>query len=197
MFTKKSILTLLFFLIISVGLKRYGVTAPDLTWNMFLALVSLDFAILTHFSKNGLIKFITAVLWLFFYPNTFYMVTDIVHMHFANTVLWQRESMILFMLYVSSIFFGVMSGVESLRLIFSAFAIKSYLLRLVLIGGLFFLSSFAIHIGRYARLNSWDIFTRPTVVVNEMIDVISWEALPFILGFTFIQIMVLVFSINE
>ncbi|HEM6034544.1 TPA: DUF1361 domain-containing protein [Streptococcus suis] len=197
MFTKKSILTLLFFLIISVGLKRYGVTAPDLTWNMFLALVSLDFAILTHFSKNGLIKFITAVLWLFFYPNTFYMVTDIVHMHFANTVLWQRESMILFMLYVSSIFFGVMSCVESLRLIFSAFAIKSYLLRLVLIGGLSFLSSFAIHIGRYARLNSWDIFTRPTVVVNEMIDVISWEALPFILGFTFIQIMVLVFSINE
>ncbi len=49
------------------------------------------------------------------------MVTDIVHMHFANTVLWQRESMILFMLYVPSIFFGVMAGVESVRLIFSAF----------------------------------------------------------------------------
>lgn len=197
MFTKKNILTHLFFLIIAVGLKRYGVTAPDLTWNMFLALVSLDFAILTHFSKNGLIKFITAVLWLFFYPNTFYMVTDIVHMHFANTVLWQRESMILFMLYVPSIFFGVMAGVESVRLIFSAFSIKSYWLKLFMISGLSLLSSFAIHIGRYARLNSWDIFTRPTVVVNEMIDVISWEALPFILGFTFIQIMVLVFSINE
>ncbi|HEM3170131.1 DUF1361 domain-containing protein [Streptococcus suis] len=197
MFTKKNILTHLFFLIIAVGLKRYGVTAPDLTWNMFLALVSLDFAILTHFSKNGLIKFITAVLWLFFYPNTFYMVTDIVHMHFANTVLWQRESMILFMLYVPSIFFGVMAGVESVRLIFSAFSIKSYWLKLFMISGLSLLSSFAIHIGRYARLNSWDIFTRPTVVVNEMIDVISLAALPFILGFTFIQIMVLVFSINE
>ncbi|HEM2721929.1 TPA: DUF1361 domain-containing protein [Streptococcus suis] len=197
MFTKKSILTHLFFLIISVGLKRYGVTAPDLIWNMFLALVSLDFAILTHFSKNGLIKFITAVLWLFFYPNTFYMVTDIVHMHFANTVLWQRESMILFMLYVSSIFFGVMAGVESVRLIFSAFSIKSYWLKLFMISGLSLLSSFAIHIGRYARLNSWDIFTRPTVVIDEMLAVISWDALPFILGFTFIQIMVLVFSINE
>ncbi|MCQ9277614.1 DUF1361 domain-containing protein [Streptococcus suis] len=197
MFTKKSILTHLFFLIIAVGLKRYGVTAPDLTWNMFLALVSLDFAILTHFSKNGLIKFITAVLWLFFYPNTFYMVTDIVHMHFANTVLWQRESMILFMLYVSSIFFGVMAGVESVRLIFSAFSIKSYWLKLFMISGLSLLSSFAIHIGRYARLNSWDIFTRPTVVIDEMLAVISWDSLPFILGFTFIQIMVLVFSINE
>ncbi|HEM4955466.1 DUF1361 domain-containing protein [Streptococcus suis] len=197
MFTKKSILTHLFFLIISVGLKRYGVTAPDLTWNMFLALVALDFAILTNHTKSHILKVIAGLLWLFFYPNTFYMVTDIVHMHFANTVLWQRESMILFMLYVPSIFFGVMAGVESVRLIFSAFSIKSYWLKLFMISGLSLLSSFAIHIGRYARLNSWDIFTRPTVVIDEMLAVISWDALPFILGFTFIQIMVLVFSINE
>lgn len=106
------------------------------------------------------------------------MVTDIVHMHFANTVLWQRESMILFMLYVPSIFFGVMAGVESVRLIFSAFSIKSYWLKLFMISGLSLLSSFAIHIGRYARLNSWDIFTRPTVVIDEMLAVISWDAFP-------------------
>lgn len=105
--------------------------------------------------------------------------------------------MILFMLYVPSIFFGVMAGVESVRLIFSAFSIKSYWLKLFMISGLSLLSSFAIHIGRYARLNSWDIFTRPTVVIDEMLAVISWDSLPFILGFTFIQIMVLVFSINE
>ncbi|HEM3717277.1 TPA: DUF1361 domain-containing protein [Streptococcus suis] len=197
MFTKKNIFIHLFFLIISAGLKRYGVTAPDLTWNMFLALVALDFAILTNHSKSKVIKIVAGLLWLFFYPNTFYMVTDIVHIHFANTVLWQRESMILFMLYVPSIFYGVMTGVESVRLIFSAFSIKSYWLRLCLIGGLSLLSSFAIHIGRYARLNSWDIFTRPSLVVSEMIEVVSWAALPFILGFTFIQIMVLVFSIDE
>ncbi|WP_105112274.1 DUF1361 domain-containing protein [Streptococcus suis] len=197
MFTKKNVFIHIFFLIIAAGLKRYGVTAPDLTWNMFLALVALDFAILTNHSKSKVIKIIAGLLWLFFYPNTFYMVTDIVHMHFANTVLWQRESMILFMLYVPSIFYGVMTGVESLRLIFSAFSIKSYWFRLFLIGSLSLLSSFAIHIGRYARLNSWDIFTRPTVVISEMIEVVSWAALPFILGFTFIQIMVLVFSIDE
>ncbi|HFI0452378.1 TPA: DUF1361 domain-containing protein [Streptococcus suis] len=197
MFTKKNIFIHLFFLIIAVGLKRYGVTAPDLTWNMFLALLALDFAILTNHSKSQVIKIATGLLWLFFYPNTFYMVTDIVHMHFANTVLWQRESMILFMLYVPSIFYGVMTGVESVRLIFSAFSIKSYWFRLFLIDGLSLLSSFAIHIGRYARLNSWDIFTRPSLVVSEMIEVVSWTALPFILGFTFLQIMVLVFSIDE
>ncbi|MDO5079631.1 MAG: DUF1361 domain-containing protein, partial [Streptococcus minor] len=163
----------------------------------FLALVALDFAILVRSSKNWTIKILAGLLWLFFYPNTFYMVTDIVHMHFTSTVLWERESMILFMLYVPSIFFGVMAGVESLRQIFAGFDIKPYWLRLFIISGLSLLSSFAIHIGRYARLNSWDIFTRPMVVIQEMLEVISWSALPFILGFTFIQIMVLVFAEEE
>ena len=197
MFTKKNILIHLFFLMISSGLYFYNLREPDLVWNMFLALVALDFAILSKANKGWPIKILSAILWLFFYPNTFYMVTDIVHMHFTSTVLWERESMILFMLYVPSIFFGVMAGVESLRQIFASFEIKSYWLRLVLIAGLSFLSSFAIHIGRYARLNSWDIFTRPMVVIQEMLAVISWAALPFILGFTFIQIMVLVFAEDE
>ena len=197
MFTKKNILIHLFFLMISAGLYFYNLREPDLVWNMFLALVALDFAILSKANKGWPIKILSALLWLFFYPNTFYMVTDIVHMHFTSSVLWERESMILFMLYVPSIFFGVMAGVESLRQIFASFEIKSYWLRLVLIAGLSFLYSFAIHIGRYARLNSWDIFTRPMLVIQEMLAVISWAALPFILGFTFIQIMVLVFAEDE
>ena len=197
MFTKKNILIHLFFLMISSGLYFYNLREPDLVWIMFLALVALDFAILSKANKGWPIKILSAILWLFFYPNTFYMVTDIVHMHFTSTVLWERESMILFMLYVPSIFFGVMAGVESLRQIFASFEVKSYWIRLLLIAGLSFLSSFAIHIGRYARLNSWDIFTRPMVVVQEMLAVISWAALPFILGFTFIQIMVLVFAEDE
>lgn len=194
---KKNLLIHLFFMLISASILRYNLQGPNLIWNMFLALVALDFAVIAHWSKQGILKVIATGLWLFFYPNTFYMVTDIVHMHFASTVLWQRESMILFMLYVPSIFFGVMAGVESVRLIFEAFKLKSYVLRLLAIGGLSFISSFAIHIGRYARLNSWDIFTRPMLVVKEIVEVVSWEALPFILGFTFIQIMVLVFAEKE
>ncbi|MGF0111332.1 DUF1361 domain-containing protein [Streptococcus sp. SGI.013] len=194
---KKNLLIHLFFMLISASILRYNLQGPNLIWNMFLALVALDFAVIAHWSKQGILKVIATGLWLFFYPNTFYMVTDIVHMHFASTVLWQRESMILFMLYVPSIFFGVMAGVESVRLIFEAFKLQSYVLRLLTIGGLSFISSFAIHIGRYARLNSWDIFTRPMLVVKEIVEVVSWEALPFILGFTFIQIMVMVFAEKE
>jgi uncharacterized membrane protein len=114
-------------------------------------------------------------------------------MHFTSTVLWERSSMILFMLYVPSILLGVMAGILSVRYAFASLNLKNHYLRLVLIGALSFISSFAIHIGRYARLNSWDIFTRPTVVWEEILAVVSREALPFIIGFTFIQFMTLIF----
>ncbi|MGT2926793.1 DUF1361 domain-containing protein [Streptococcus cuniculipharyngis] len=187
----------LFFVIISVSIYYYSVEGPNLIWNMFLALLALDFAYLAYGAKRKLFKAIWAVLWLFFYPNTFYMLTDIIHMYFAGDALWQRSSMILFMLFVASILFGVLSGVVSLQLIFRTFAVKNMLLRYVLIGNLSVLSSFAIHIGRYARLNSWDIFIRPMTVLQKIVDVVSWAAIPFILGFTFLQIMTLIFLDQE
>ena len=139
----------------------------------------------------------SGLLWLFFYPNTFYMLTDIVHMNFTDSVLWNKTSLILYMLYVSSILFGVLCGIESVKNIVLTFKLKNYYLRLLFIGVLSFISSFAIHIGRYARLNSWDIFTRPKTVISEILDVVSWDAVHFVLGFTFIQILCLVFLDRE
>jgi len=125
------------------------------------------------------------------------MLTDIVHMQFTSTVLWNKTSLILYMLYVSSILFGVLCGIESVKNIVLTFKLKNYYLRLLFIGVLSFISSFAIHIGRYARLNSWDIFTRPKTVISEILDVVSWDAVHFVLGFTFIQILCLVFLDRE
>ena len=73
------------------------------------------------------------------------------------------------------------------------FKVRNDYLRLIFIGLLSFISSFAIHIGRYARLNSWDIFTRPKTVVAEILNVVGWDAVHFVIGFTFIQILCLVF----
>lgn len=187
----------LFWLMISASIYYYVDGGPNLVWNMFLALAALDFAYLAGLSKKGLLKFVWLLLWFLFYPNTFYMLTDIVHMYFAGNALWDRTSMILFMLYVASILFGVLSGVLSLQLVFRSLKVSNIYLRYVIIGNLSFLSSFAIHIGRYARLNSWDMFTNPMTVVNSMIDVVSWSALPFIVGFTFLQLMTLIFLDQE
>lgn len=194
---KKIVFVHLFFGGIAFGIYHYHLEGPDLVWNMFLALVALDFSLVSYYMSKKVVRGLGAILWLFFYPNTFYMLTDIVHMQFTSTVLWNKTSLILYMLYVSSILFGVLCGIESVKNIVLTFKLKNYYLRLLFIGVLSFISSFAIHIGRYARLNSWDIFTRPKTVISEILDVVSWDAVHFVLGFTFIQILCLVFLDRE
>lgn len=194
---KKIVFVHLFFGDIAFGIYHYHLEGPDLVWNMFLALVALDFSLVSYYISKKVVRGLGAILWLFFYPNTFYMLTDIVHMQFTSTVLWNKTSLILYMLYVSSILFGVLCGIESVKNIVLTFKLKNYYLRLLFIGVLSFISSFAIHIGRYARLNSWDIFTRPKTVISEILDVVSWDAVHFVLGFTFIQILCLVFLDRE
>lgn len=194
---KKIVFVHLFFGGIAFGIYHYHLEGPDLVWNMFLALVALDFSLVSYYISKKVVRGLGAILWLFFYPNTFYMLTDIVHMQFTSTVLWNKTSLILYMLYVSSILFGVLCGIESVKNIVLTFKLKNYYLRLLFIGVLSFISSFAIHIGRYARLNSWDIFTRPKIVISEILDVVSWDAVHFVLGFTFIQILCLVFLDRE
>ena len=194
---KKIVFVHLFFGGIAFGIYHYHLEGPDLVWNMFLALVALDFSFVSYYISKKVVRGLGAILWLFFYPNTFYMLTDIVHMPFTSTVLWNKTSLILYMLYVSSILFGVLCGIESVKNIVLTFKLKNYYLRLLFIGVLSFISSFAIHIGRYARLNSWDIFTRPKTVISEILDVVSWDAVHFVLGFTFIQILCLVFLDRE
>lgn len=194
---KKIVFVHLFFGGIAFGIYHYHLEGPDLVWNMFLALVALDFSLVSYYIRKKVVRGLGAILWLFFYPNTFYMLTDIVHMQFTSTVLWNKTSLILYMLYVSSILFGVLCGIESVKNIVLTFKLKNYYLRLLFIGVLSFISSFAIHIGRYARLNSWDIFTRPKTVISEILDVVSWDAVHFVLGFTFIQILCLVFLDRE
>ena len=194
---KKIVFVHLFFGGIAFGIYHYHLEGPDLVWNMFLALVALDFSLVSCYISKKVVRGLGAILWLFFYPNTFYMLTDIVHMQFTSTVLWNKTSLILYMLYVSSILFGVLCGIESVKNIVLTFKLKNYYLRLLFIGVLSFISSFAIHIGRYARLNSWDIFTRPKIVISEILDVVSWDAVHFVLGFTFIQILCLVFLDRE
>ncbi|SDJ11407.1 DUF1361 domain-containing protein [Streptococcus equinus] len=194
---KKIAIVHFFFGVISLGIYYYHLEGPDLIWNMFLALVALDFSLIPYFIKKKAVKVVAAILWLFFYPNTFYMLTDIVHMNFTSSVLWDKSSLILYMLYVSSILFGVLCGIESVKNIVMTFKVKNYYIRMFFIAVLSFVTSFAIHIGRYARLNSWDIFTRPTVVIKEILDVISWNALHFVLGFTFLQLLCLIFLDRE
>ena len=191
---RKVITVHLFFLALSFLVYMEGIakTGPDLIWNMMLALIAYDFAVLTRYFKQAWLFPILFILWLVFYPNTFYMITDIVHMHWVGDTLWNKASLHLFMVFVPSILFGIYCGIESWLILLERFKF-SWWTELLATLVLSVISSMAIYIGRYDRLNTWDIVSNPGQVVQKLLETFQRERLLFILGFTFIQFMSLVF----
>ncbi|EGP66006.1 putative membrane protein [Streptococcus sp. oral taxon 056 str. F0418] len=191
---RKVITVHLFFLALSFLVYMEGIakTGPDLIWNMMLALIAYDFAVLTRYFKQAWLFPILFILWLVFYPNTFYMITDIVHMHWVGDTLWNRASLHLFMVFVPSILFGIYCGIESWLILLERFKF-SWCTELLATLVLSVISSMAIYIGRYDRLNTWDLVSNPGQVVQKLLETFQRERLLFILGFTFIQFMSLVF----
>lgn len=196
---RKPIFIHIFFLLIAFVVYIQGITAqgPDLIWNMILALVAYDAAVLTTISKKQKWLYpLLLVVWLAFYPNTFYMLTDLVHMTWVGDTLWNPVSMRLFMAFVPSILFGVYCGIESWNILRERWK-WTWWLDMLMVAALSYLSSLAIYIGRYDRLNSWDLVTRPQLVVQKLLETFQKDRLVFILGFTFIQIMTLLFLSRE
>ena len=191
---RKVITVHLFFLALSFLVYMEGIakTGPDLIWNMMLALIAYDFAVLTRYFKQAWLFPILFILWLVFYPNTFYMITDIVHMHWVGDTLWNKASLHLFMVFVPSILFGIYCGIESWLILQERFKF-SWWTELLATLVLSVISSMAIYIGRYDRLNTWDLVSNPGQVVQKLLETFQRERLLFILGFTFIQFMSLVF----
>ena len=196
---RKPILIHIFFLLIAFVVYIQGITVqgPDLIWNMILALIAYDAAVLTTISKKQKWLYpLLLVVWLAFYPNTFYMLTDLVHMTWVGDTLWNPVSMRLFMAFVPSILFGVYCGIESWNILRERWK-WTWWLDILAVVALSYLSSLAIYIGRYDRLNSWDLVTRPQLVVQKLLETFQKERLVFILGFTFIQVMTLLFLSRE
>ena len=196
---RKPIFIHIFFLLIAFVVYIQGITVqgPDLIWNMILALIAYDAAVLTTISKKQKWLYpLLLVVWLAFYPNTFFMLTDLVHMTWVGDTLWNPVSMRLFMAFVPSILFGVYCGIESWNILRERWK-WTWWLDMLVVAALSYLSSLAIYIGRYDRLNSWDLVTRPQLVVQKLLETFQKDRLVFILGFTFIQIMTLLFLSRE
>ncbi len=143
-----------------------------LLWNLFLAWLPLVFAWLLQNSLKkerwlGAKPFIYTVLWLGFLPNSFYLVSDLIHLHSTGEVSLLYDAVLIF----SFIFTGFVLGFTSLFIVQRQLHDKlkrrdtHAIMALVLL-----LCSFAVYLGRNFRLNSWDVLVNPAGLLFDVSD---------------------------
>jgi uncharacterized membrane protein len=140
----------------------------SLVWNLFLAWIPFILAYMAYaFSwKKTLLYFvlpITAFLWLIFFPNAPYILTDLQHLakESSNTPLWYD---VIVMVWFS--WTGLLLGLVSLYLMHDI--VQRTFGRWLGWGFVFFvsgLSSFGVYLGRFVRFNSWDLLGDPKEIV--------------------------------
>lgn len=132
-------------------------------WNLFLAWVPLGFAwilnreLKTKSWRQPLPVGLT-LLWLLFLPNSFYMISDLVHLQSTGDI------GILFdvVLFMSFIWNGILGGFLSMGIIHRALVRRTERLNAhLLMSGVVLINSFAIYLGRTLRWNSWDVVANP------------------------------------
>lgn len=133
-----------------------------LVWNLFLALI--PYSISMQMSLNDRLtsrKSLTAALfflWIIFLPNAPYLLTDLLHLRpRAGIPLWYDMLMLLSFGWTGLIA-CFLSLMDMQALISHNYSEKAGRIMMLII---LFLCSFGIYLGRFLRLNSWDVFTKP------------------------------------
>lgn len=141
-----------------------------LVLNLFLALLPLVFACwlkyrLTYSRWFSLANMLLTILWVGFLPNSFYLISDLIHLSNTGEVSKLFDATLFF----SFIFNGYVSGFLSVYLLHTELIKRRG--RLVghsLIALILMLSGFAVYLGRYLRWNTWDVLVNPVGILFDV-----------------------------
>lgn len=163
---------------VSVGLFGYGALRNQslefgfMCWNLLLAWIPLLLALrLKAVLKSKLWSsweaLATSILWLVFLPNSFYMITDYVHLQEVPRV----DLLFDVVMFTSFVFTAIILGYASLYIIHQQLRRRlSEKSAAIWVGITLFICSGAIYVGRDLRWNSWDILFNPGGLLFDLSD---------------------------
>lgn len=141
-----------------------------LPWNLFLAWIPLLLTI-------GLLRYLRGhawsdwpgilitLVWLLFLPNSFYMVSDYIHLQEVSSAGALYDS-VMFTMFV---FTGMLLGYASLFVVHGQLRCRLPSRQAALIiAGILLSCSFAMYIGRDLRWNSWDVLSSPAGLLFDL-----------------------------
>ncbi len=177
-----------------------------LIWNLFLAWIPFILAYFAHTISWKriwlyLVMPFIAILWLLFFPNAPYMLTDLQDLARSGGVgapLWYDVLIVVWCSWTGTLL-GVISLYLMQDIIFRTVGRWAGWVFVLVISGL---SSFGIYIGRFVRLNSWDILQNPAETTMEILGIVidpsmRLAAFTILYTFFFLFIFMLMYSFSH
>ena len=169
-----------------------------LMWNLALAWVPLLVAAVAYRvtpatrALRYVLVLAAAVVWLVFFPNAPYILTDFLHLGSMGDIVpgWYDVLMLFWFAWA-----GLMLGIVSLYLmqgiVTRSLGASAGWVFVVAAAGL---GSFGIYLGRFLRWNSWDLVSRPGSLAEQLVGRVTDRASqPRLLGFTLMFALLFLF----
>lgn len=177
-----------------------------LIWNMILAIIPFGLLKMEKNASSKVLKILAILAWVLFLPNTFYTVTDLIHIQ--NLKFYFFENPYASATYVEDIAswmeivnlflvstFGFFAGLINVDKFVKRF--ENTWQKIAVISILSILSGVAIYIGRFLRFNSWDVLN-PFGLVKGVFAALNGFYIKFIILFSiFIFMSCFIYSMTK
>lgn len=140
-----------------------------LGWNLFLGWIPIGLALFAEQRINSRWKIlIISALWLLFFPNSPYIITDLIHLRPGNYALFWHDAVMIFTYAMVSLACGLISLYWIQKVWTKAFSAR---ISFVLLMAVFPLTGYGVYLGRVQRWNSWDLFVHPKkLLINVLLS---------------------------
>jgi len=147
-----------------------GLIYRNLIWNLFLAWIPYFFSILAAglysiFPRQWWLLILPGAVWLAFFPNAPYLLTDFLHLTDRPPVpLWYDIGLLAS--FAWSGMFLALASLKTMQELVKAHLgwLVSWLFTLLalVLGGL------GLYLGRFSRWNSWDLLSQPDAILLDI-----------------------------
>lgn len=142
-----------------------------MVWNLLLAILPYTLSTLINRDYGWNFKnpknAILLLTWVLFLPNSFYMITDFVHLHHKSVLQFSYDFMLLSSFTIIGFYTGILSIYRIYEVVYIQFKRKianGFLIAIC------YLSAHGIYLGRVLRFNSWDVIKNPLPLFNSVIQ---------------------------
>ena len=146
-----------------------------LVWNLFLAWIPYFASVVAYLSMRFRVTFflimpISTLVWIAFFPNAPYLLTDFQHLAYSNpnSPLWFDVIIMIWFAWT-----GLLLGISSLYLM-QEIVTRTFnpAIGWIFAIGVTCLSSVGVFMGRFLRWNSWDLLQDPIPIAKDIYGIV-------------------------